>query len=32
VTFVLGGVDAFAVHDGRIARCWSVTGAGALVF
>jgi SnoaL-like domain len=29
---VLGGVDAFAVEDGRFARCWSVTGARTLVF
>jgi hypothetical protein len=29
---VLGGVDAFAVENGRFARCWSVTGARAPQF
>lgn len=29
---VLGGIDAFAVENGRFARCWSVGGARALLF
>lgn len=28
----LGGIDAFAVENGRFARCWSVTGARAPLF